>query len=189
MTPCIVLDLETTGFLLKRDLPDGWNARVIEVGAVVVTADRRIVSPISPLVRQPRRLLEHPRSRRAARVHRIPTEAILAAELDGEQAAERLVRWAQAVALRHGVREVRGWNQSFDFRFLEAPPWRFFERSGLGPGEDIARVARRRLGTFRGGLEGALSALGMHNPRAHRALYDARAAAEVLLACDRPATR
>ncbi len=176
MTPCIVLDLETTGFLLKEPAPDGWNARVVEVGAVVVTADLRIVSPISPLVRQPAEHLLHPRSRRAARVHGIPVGELLAAPFGEEEAAERLARWAVAVRERFGVEEIRGWNQSFDFRFLMSDPWRLFDRTPLRPGEDVRRAVKVALGPKKGGLAAAA---------AHRALADAMATAEVLVACER----
>ena len=182
-TPCVVLDLETTGFLLKQPAPDGWNARVIEVGAVVVTSDLNIVSPISPLVRQPADHLYHPRSRRAARVHRIPPAAILMAPHDAEEAAERLAAWLTAVRERFGARELRGWGQAFDFRFLSAEPWSIFERTGFSKGEDVQRVFKRAVGKRSGGLGGAVAARGLRNPSAHRALADARATAEVLIAC------
>jgi len=186
-TPCVVLDLETTGFLLKAPAPDGWNARVIEVGAVVVTSDLRIVSPIGPLVRQPAEHLYHPRSRRAARVHRIPPAAVLMAPHGEQEAAERLAAWLTAVRERFGARELRGWNQGFDFRFLGADPWNTFERTGFTKGEDVSRVAKRVVGKRAGGLAGMLAALGLQNPNAHRALADARATAEVLITCQRRA--
>ena len=62
MTPCVVLDTETTGF---PNNGGGFCARVIEVGAVVITEDARVVSPISFFVRQPRSHLTSWQAKRA----------------------------------------------------------------------------------------------------------------------------
>ena len=57
MIPCIVIDTETTGL---PNRPRGWEPRIIEIGAVVITADLEAVEPISSLVQQPRKHLEDP---------------------------------------------------------------------------------------------------------------------------------
>ena len=161
---------------------------IIEVGAVVITEDRRIVSPISFLVRQPREHLESWQAQRAMKVHGIPVETVLRDGLDPEAAATRFIDWIARVVERHGVREIRAFNQEFDFWFLEQSPWDLFTRSGLVPGEDVQLTARKTLGGGRGPSL-ARSVLAAQErgadfewqSRAHRAEEDARVAAEVAL--------
>ncbi len=183
MTPCVVLDTETTGF---PNNGTGFCARVIEVGAVVVTEDARVVSPISFLVRQPRSHLSSWQAKRAMQVHNISIDQICREGLDAEEAAPRLARWIDKVQQRFGVQEVRAYNQAFDFWFLERRPWDFFERTGLSKGEDIQLTARAAMGGKRGpalhkavayanGLGGEIPWMG----DAHRAEEDARMAAQM----------
>ncbi|TNE92746.1 MAG: 3'-5' exonuclease [Deltaproteobacteria bacterium] len=181
MTPAIVLDTETTGF---PNNGAGFRGRIIEVGAVVITEDGRVVSPISFFVRQPRHHLDSWQARQSMRVHGIRPETVLSLGLEPTEAAPRFARWVERVQERHGVREVRAYNQGFDFWFLERSPWDLFQRTGLARGEDVQLTVRRALGRKSGPkLDHAVRAavergasLGWEG-RAHRAQEDARIAA------------
>jgi DNA polymerase III epsilon subunit-like protein len=183
MTPSVVLDTETTGF---PNNGDGFCARVIEVGAVVVTADGRIVSPISFFVRQPSAHLNSWQARRAMKVHGIRPRMLRAQGLDPHEAAPRLARWIERVKRRFGVTEVRAYNQAFDFWFLERAPWDFFGRTGLARGEDIQHTAKRAMACKTGPRLGAAVAFANESGAqipwrsdAHRAGEDARMAANM----------
>lgn len=186
MRPCVVLDLETTGF---PNNGSGFCGRILELGAVVITADRRVVSPISFLVRQPRRHLQTWQARKATQVHGLSEAEILRRGLDPAHAAPRLAQWIERVRERHGIVEARAYNQGFDFWFLERDPWDFFARTGLQRGEDIQVVAQRAMGVRKGPkLAAAVSHAQAQGAslawasRAHRACEDARMAALVALA-------
>ena len=155
---------------------------------MVLTADGRVVSPISFLVRQPEPHLRSWQAQRAMRTHGIAVEQILREGLDPRQAAPRLALWIQRVQERFGVREARAYNQGFDFWFLEQDPWRLFERTGLTKGEDIQVTARRGMNVARGPRLSAAVAFAQAaggelgwSARAHRAAEDARMAACVAL--------
>ena len=147
MTPCVVLDTETTGF---PNNGTGFCARIIEVGAVVVTKDARIVSPISFFVRQPRAHLTSWQAQRAMQVHNISVDQVCSEGLDVAQAAPMLATWIGRVQQRFGVQEVRAYNQAFDFWFLDRAPWDFFDRTGLSKGQDIQQTAKTAMGNKRG---------------------------------------
>ncbi len=185
MVPCVVIDTETTGFPGKGGR---FRARIIELGAVVVTEDRRVVSPISVFVRQPRAHLDSWQAKRAMKVHGIAARTVLEQGLDEQAAAPRLARWVERVRERFGVEEVRAYNQSFDFWFLEQSPWDFFERTGLAAGEDIMETARRAMQCAKGPkLQKAVEHANRHGApipwhgAAHRAAEDARMAAMMAL--------
>jgi DNA polymerase III epsilon subunit-like protein len=185
MTPCVVLDTETTGF---PNNGAGHCARIIEVGAVVVTDDTRVVSQISFLVCQPRKHLESWQARKARAVHGITTNQVLSKGLPEQEAAPRLARWFGKVQKRFGVQEIRAYNQTFDFWFLEKDPWRLFERTGLVRGQDIQQVAKLAMVSK---TNPRLSTAVTHannnggdipwESRAHRAGEDARMAALVAI--------
>lgn len=182
MVPCIVLDTETTGF---PNNGSGFRGRIVEVGAVVITAAGEVVNPISFLVRQPRTHLESWQARRAMAVHGLEPAQILAEGLEEARAAPRFARWVERVQARHGVSELRAYNQSFDFWFLERDPWRVFERTTLVAGEDIKLTAARAMGTGGPSLKKAVAHCRAQGgtlawqSRAHRACEDARMAALV----------
>lgn len=111
----LVIDTETTG--LSGRTP-GFDPQLVEVGAVVVTTDGRLVSPIGFLVRQPERHLRDARAADALRINGITVDQILAEGLESAAAADRMVTWVEAVRDRHGVAVIRAFNQDFDFGFL-----------------------------------------------------------------------
>lgn len=181
MVPCIVIDTETTGFPSKRG---SYRARIIEVGAVVITDDLRVVSPISFYVRQPRAHLKSWQAKKAMGVHGIGVGTVLREGLEESEAAPRFARWVERVRERYGVEQARAYNQPFDFWFLEQTPWDFFDRTGLVPGEDIMETARRAMDCSSGPkLKKAVDFAGRTGDRiawrgdAHRAGEDARMAA------------
>lgn len=181
MVPCVVLDTETTGF---PNNGAGYCARIIEVGAVVITEDCRLVSQISFFVRQPRSHLTSWQARKAMAVHQIPVDTVLGEGLAPELAAPRFASWVLKVRERFGVEEVRAYNQPFDFWFLERSPWDFFERTGLQRGEDIKDTARRGMDCRTGPkLQRAVTFANEQGAEipwmgaAHRAGEDARMAA------------
>lgn len=181
MIPCVVLDLETTGF---PNNGRGFCGRIIEVGAVVLTADARVVSPISFFVRQPEQHLRSWQAKKAQGTHGIPVSTVLRDGIAAESAAPRFARWVEAVKARHGVVEVRAYNQTFDFWFLSKSPWDLFERTGLVAGEDIQLTARRALKRKSGPRLGKAVELANEAGSqaqwlsdAHRAEEDARMAA------------
>ena len=179
-TPRIVLDTETTGYPNGKG---GYCGRIIEVGAVVITEDCRVVSQIEFFVRQPKAHLESWQARQAQKVHGIRAGTILTEGLEPEVAAERFAGWVAKVRDRFGVEHVVAFNQGFDFWFLARPPWDLFERTGLQKGEDVMLCARRGMGLTSGpGLKKASEAAGIPwLSSAHRAGEDARMAALVAL--------
>ena len=178
--PCIVFDLETTGFH-----PHG---RIIEVGAVVITRDARVVSPISFFVWQPEAHLRHPRSQPAQAIHQIPVATILEQGLPAAQAAPRLKTWGGRVQARHKVASLRAYNQSFDFAFLSTYPWCLEKNTGIPFGECILEEATEKIGQGRRvrlsravELANEGGAAIEWQADAHRAEEDARIAAEVAI--------
>lgn len=196
-TPCIVFDTETTGFPGDKG---SFCAQIIEVGAVVVTEDERVVSPINFFVWQPASHLYHPTAQQAMRIHKIPEQTILSEGLPEDEAATRLVRWIERVQEKHGVQEVRAYNQSFDFWFLKRRPWSLFERTSLVEGEDIKKTAygvmKKASGIKRApSLDKAVDFLVERQypiaweSDAHRAMEDARMAAWCAIFMEREALR
>ncbi len=186
MIPCVVLDTETTGF---PNNGSGYCGRVIEVGAVVITEDSRIVSPVSFLVRQPRAHLSSYQAKRAMGVHGITVDEVLAGGHPPEQAGPRFRSWLERVQERFGARHIRAYNQTFDFWFLEQHPWSVFESAAWQPGEDVQQTCRAAMGGKGRGPK-LSSAVSFAQERghglawssaAHRALEDARMAAELAI--------
>ena len=179
MTPCVVLDLETTGF--------DRGARVVEVGAIVLTAEGELAARCSTLIRQDALHLARPASRAAQKVHGIQDRELLAPTLPTEpEAAERLSRWLAAARERYGGLELRAWGQSFEQRFLARGSW-VDALQGWGWGEDCMAVVGAHLGLgAKVKLEEAAKLLDLELPhRRHRALEDAALAARCLLVVEK----
>lgn len=183
MNPCVVIDTETTGF--PNNGP-GFRGRIIEVGAVVITADQRVVSPISFFVKQPENHLRSWQAKKAMGVHGITVNQILLEGLNPSEAAVRFAQWIGKVQAAFQVTEARAYNQAFDFWFLERAPWNFFERTGLVAGEDIKNTAQRAMDSKSGPRLARAVAFANENggdieweSAAHRAQEDARMAAQM----------
>jgi len=141
VNPCTVIDCETTG------LPkDGYEPLVVEIGACVVTAEGHVKNPIGFFVKQDKEALYAPEAEGAFKITKIDREQVLAEGLEPEEAARRLAEWVDRVALRYDVRELRAFNQEFDFGFLTVQPWDVFARTNLVPGEDIMFAAMDIMG-------------------------------------------
>ena len=198
MNPCIVIDTETTGLPNK---PPGWKPRIIEIGAVVVTADHRLADTFQALVHQPEHHLRDPRGAPAWALADLTPELVLAQGAPASQVAQRLRRWVQQMAQVHQVRELRAFNQAFDFAFLRRSPWRLLDL--LHEGRCIMLQSMAVMGAA-GALprwssgrykwpkateaEAFFRARGHHVAapgRPHRALHDALLEAHIAIAMDR----
>lgn len=130
--PCVVVDTETTGLPGK---PPGWEPRIVEVGAVVVTADLRVVADLGfqVLVKQPADHLRDPRAVGAWGLSDLTPEKVLddgTAEPIAALWFALWLGWAKAV---HGAARVRAFNQAFDHGFLRRPPWYLEYLRPIGP--------------------------------------------------------
>jgi DNA polymerase-3 subunit epsilon len=156
-----VIDLETTG------LRTSWHDRVVEVAVVRLDASGRVVDEWCSLVNPDRDMgPQDIHGISAAEARRAPAFADLAGEV---------------AALLAG-RIVVAHNLAFDAPFLAAE----FDRLGLtvpltgDRGLCTMRLARHFLPVAGRSLEACRAAAGLPPHRAHSALHDARAAADLL---------
>ena len=195
--PCVVLDLETTGYSPAK------GARIIELGAVTLTADLQVVDRRGVLVHQPRHTLETPSAIRAReQSHHISTAEVLAKGIPEAEAAHRFCTYLERMAEQHtddGVVVLRAWNQRFEELFLAQPLWTDalqHIQCGVEWGEDCMKTAKNWLKNERrfthlqgkkiGGsikLERLADFLGVTYSN-HRAAADAQLTAEVLVAIE-----
>ena len=124
----IVFDTETTG--LK-------GGRVVEIGAVVVDCDGKLVSEFEILVRQPRELLYSPQSAKAFDIHKICREEILESGLTEEEAGIAFANWIAIAKKQHGVTCIRAFNNKFDIEKIRRYPLDPFTREPLEVGDCI----------------------------------------------------
>ena len=133
MEPCIIVDTETTGI---PDRPRGWEPRIIEIGAVVVTADGRVLTgpdeAFCRLVRQDEGHLYDPRAEGAWGLSDLTPEKVLAGGDPEGVVAVMFAAWLGWARAAHEARVVRAFNQGFDFRFLMAVPWFLFRLRRAG---------------------------------------------------------
>jgi DNA polymerase III epsilon subunit-like protein len=167
--PILSVDIETTGFS-----PD--SAHVIEIGACLVVGGQ-VRRPVGVLVRPPReRDLHTAGARTAQQVHGLSPEQVWAEGLPLEEAAARMSAYLRRIEERYGPPELVAWGASFEKRFLSRSPW------GLGSWSCLLKQARQafpEVSSHR--LELLSRALGVDPGRSHRAMDDARTAAEVML--------
>lgn len=91
-------------------------------------------------------------------------------------AADRMHRYLRAIEARHGVPRLVAWGASFERRFLAKEPW------GLEEWSCLLRQAKRAFpDADNHRLSSLAPALGINPGRSHRAMDDARTAAEVML--------
>jgi len=157
--PLVVLDVETTGLDPELD-------EVIEVGAVRLEGGRETAT-YHALVRPTRAVGE------SVHTHGL-TDELLARE--GRPARDVLAELASFV----GAAPAVGHNVEFDAAFLEANAARAGAALRLPARIDTLVLSRRFLDLPRYDLATVLTHLGGTMGTAHRALDDARAAAEVL---------
>ena len=141
--PFIVVDIETTGLPGK---PAGWMPRIVEVGAVVVTADLRVVADggFGVIVKQPETHLRDPRAAGAWGLSDLTPEMVLADGIAEPIAALRLASWLGWAKARYGAVRVRSFNMAFDMGFLRRAPWYIADL--CLPGTDIMLDAKAVMG-------------------------------------------
>ena len=122
----IIFDTETTG--INR------TSKVLEIGAVVLDREGKIVSEFQTFVHQPRTVLDHPTSARAFEVHQIEKEDILRFGLTEEAAGVRFARWIEEAKRDFGVSCIRSYNNSFDIGKVTPYPIGLFYRVQIDVG-------------------------------------------------------
>lgn len=165
--PTLVLDTETTGF--------DPRARVVSLGAVALDPSDAIVGSFFVIV-QPD--VWGPNTADAQRVHGLSPALITRTGVTPDDARGLIDAWWTAI---YGDADfhVTAFNLSFDQRMLaqsgiSTPAWPW--------GECIMRRAAKRWGS--GGkisLENAMRAAGLGDRGGHNAMWDAVAAAAVLI--------
>ena len=195
---CIVVDIETTGLPNK---PYGWGPRIVEIGAVVVTDSGEVADTFEAIVQQDREHLTDQRAAFAMGMSDLTPDLIVADGRAADRLAIRFACWLGAMAERHGAKEIRAFNQSFDFGFLTVSPWNI-QATGLRQGEDIMTAAQDIMGPA-GALpkwssgeykwpkssEAAAFFRVEHQGTQHRALPDAVTEARVAVAIERRRTQ
>lgn len=163
----LVIDTETTGL--------STTAQVVEIAIVVVEADQ-VTDARSVLVGVPPSLLQGEEWERAAETHQIRRAEIVVAPR-ADRVGARLAAWYESL----GRPPCCAWPTSFDARLI-AQTWPSLP---LYWPEDlcIKRLWSRVVGGRAPSLTNAAAALGVTPPagQAHRALYDARLAAHLML--------
>lgn len=168
----IVIDTETTG------LNPQW-CRIIEVAAVVWSGGDEI-SSFSSLCNPGKRYLSKSADK-ALSINNITREEIQKAPSSADVSTafdDYMSFW-----LSYDPR-VTAYNIPFDRRFLALKP--FYMDEGLWSGPDAMHLAKRVIGGSRNPkLDDALMEIGVpYNGESHRALEDARHAADLLWHCE-----
>lgn len=144
-----VVDVETTGLPGLPGRDPTFDPRIIEIGLAVVTRDGSIPLTTSLLVRQPREHLLDPRAAEALQVNRISVDELLRQGIDEGLAAGAIASWLLGVRDTYGVAELRAYNAPFDFAFIERPPWKLFQRTGLDRGPCLMLETQASMGLQR----------------------------------------
>lgn len=122
----IIFDTETTG--------TDRTSKVLEIGAVVLDREGRIVSEFQTLVHQPRTVLDHPTSAGAFGIHQIEKEDVLRFGLTEEAAGVRFAAWVEEAKQDFGVSCIRSFNNSFDIGKVTPYPIGLFYRVQIDVG-------------------------------------------------------
>lgn len=158
--PIVVLDFETTGLVARRD-------RIIEIGAVRIRGgeiEEEFSLMIDPGVKVPERVTE---------ITGITT-AMLRGEPSFEMVADRLLTFIGGAALA-------AHNAKFDMAFFREELSRC-GREWNGPVIDTLAFSRKAYPALKSHKLGAVCRhIGVSLKKAHRAVHDARATAQVLL--------
>lgn len=177
--PLLVVDTETTG------LPKDKDARIVELGAVIIDRDGEELASWSSLVRPPRAALACDGADEAMAVHGIDL-ALLERAPEAHHVERCFLEW---VALRGlYVGGITSWRWSFDGCMLaRLGAGRIAELHTARCVHDAARAHFGKMGRRYGPtLEDVAQALGVPVPQGrHRALADARLAGQVAVALDR----
>jgi len=125
--PFVSIDLETTGLPRKVDIPGPWgNARIIEIGAVLITAELALVNPRAVLIHQPEAHLLSPQARQAQKTHQIQPSWVLDRGLPEQDVVDRFCAYLRGEQAEHCPGRplaLRAWNQPFEVKMLGRSPW------------------------------------------------------------------
>ena len=138
-----VVDLETTGI---PNRPEGFEPKVIELGACIVGRDGAILDRISFFVRQPHDVLHDPRAARAFEITGITPDEVQEKGLHQPLAAKVFALWLAAHRVTSGISGLVAFNQDFDFGFLRSERWNTFGRSRVPEGECLMLAAMELMG-------------------------------------------
>jgi len=160
------MDVETTGFMRRK------GARIIEIGAVVVSDDWQEIAALSVIVNPGPEALKSPEAYKALAVNKISPQLV---EVGVGPATA-------AASLRAVLRQVKdknfhAFNSGFDSKFLEMDPWKIPLSVW---GDCVMQAANKimKLGKMPR-LGEAAAHFKVEMPDAHRALSDARAAMQI----------
>ncbi|MGQ9567369.1 MAG: UvrD-helicase domain-containing protein [Anaerolineae bacterium] len=159
----VVYDLETTG-------PSPHYDEVVEIGAVTLDRGQRVGPPFHALVRPSRRI-----SREAQKVHGISHEAVRSAPSVDAVLPRFLAYLGDAILVGHNA-------ALFDHVILDREMGRLLGRGLTHPVLDTREVASRLLPRASHTLSALLEHFRLPHTEAHRALPDAEATADLLLA-------
>jgi DNA polymerase III subunit epsilon len=169
LNPILILDCETSGF-------DPRTCGIVEIGAVFVEGDRIADESYSSLCWPGLSYLREDSHWKALTVSGINPALLLPAPETAEVLRD-LFTWAMHTA---GEVEVTSYNVKFDRAFIEAA-----YPQPVAWGECLMQRARSHLRLPRNpSLARACQAFGIAREGEHRALADARSAAQVMLAME-----
>jgi len=167
----VYVDVETTGLSRAK------GAAIVEIG-VVMYRDGAEVAAFASLCNPGPAALECEDADAALAVNQITREQILAAPAS-EKVADAVCNFIDMVAPTANVGDVKyhSFNVAFDSKFLGEKPWCF-------PGEDwsecVMLASQKALGLHRWPrLDYMIDHFSIPKNGSHRALVDARAAAEI----------
>ncbi|MBC7222862.1 MAG: UvrD-helicase domain-containing protein [Anaerolineae bacterium] len=159
----VVYDLETTG-------PSPYYDDMVEIGAVTLDRGQQVGAPFHSLVRPSRRI-----SREAQKVHGISQEDVRDAPPVDVVLRRFLAYVGDATLAGHNVAR-------FDNAILDREIGKVLRRGLTLPTLDTLEMAARLLPRSRHSLQALLDHFGLPREEAHRALADAEAAADLMLA-------
>jgi DNA polymerase-3 subunit alpha (Gram-positive type) len=171
----IIPDIETTG---RRT----YNSRIVEVAAIVL--DERFVE----IERWSSLVNPGPEAMALAQPKAMEVNKLTAADLDGAPCTENAAAAFQDLLDRHKDATLHAFNNEFDSWFLAQAPWnvplaRWGEcimRAAMEPMDDDGALGLRYNGTTKyPNLREAIVFFGLKSEPSHRAIGDARAAADV----------
>lgn len=181
MLKFIIPDVETTG-------RNPYNSRIVEVAAIVLNQDLVEIERWGTLVNPGREALTkaHPEA--------MAVNQLTADDLKDAPRLDEAAKGFQALVDRHRGATLHSFNNHFDSQFLRQDPWNIpINRWG-----DCIMLAAMEIMEAAGALEvryngsckypkltEAVAFFGLKSPTSHRAIVDARAAADVFIEIQR----
>lgn len=171
----IIADVETTGLRT-------YNSKIVEIGAIVLGPDLAEVERWGSLVNPGKEALGLAQPK-AMEMNKLTRE-----ELEAAPCTQEAAKGFQALLGRHGDAVFHAYNNEFDSWFLAQPPWGVPEKRWgeciMMASMDIMDAADELVLNERGKpkfpkLSEAMAFFGCKGASSHRAVDDARAAADV----------